>query len=72
MPQTKSRPATGICQARTPMQAPYLKLPQYACLPHCAAPAGLSRLGQSGLVTRVLGFDEMLPAACQVGTLTDC
>ncbi|WIA28701.1 hypothetical protein OEZ86_011237 [Tetradesmus obliquus] len=29
------------------------------------AAAGLSRLGQSGLVTRVLGFDEMLPAACQ-------
>ncbi|KAF6251077.1 porphobilinogen deaminase, dipyromethane cofactor binding domain-containing protein [Scenedesmus sp. NREL 46B-D3] len=29
------------------------------------AAAALSRLGQSGLVTRVLGLDEMLPAACQ-------
>lgn len=27
--------------------------------------AGLSRLGQQSLVTRVLDFDEMLPAACQ-------
>jgi porphobilinogen deaminase len=27
--------------------------------------AGLARLGQQSLVTRVLDFDEMLPAACQ-------
>jgi hypothetical protein len=33
------------------------------CFPACAA--GLSRLGQQSLITRVLDFDEMLPAACQ-------
>jgi len=30
----------------------------------CVA-AGLSRLGQQSLITRVLDTDEMLPAACQ-------
>jgi hypothetical protein len=33
--------------------------------PCCLLYPGLARLGQQDLVTRVLDFDEMLPAACQ-------